>query len=229
MQTKILSCAIVLIAFTAVSAYAQWFPYPGPVIGYPSPGYPGQGVANVRTQVTPRETQVFVDGYAAGVADDFDGVFQRLQLVPGWHEITVYLPGYRTYHEDLYLSPGSTHNIRHTMLQRPAGEPDEAAPVPLVPPRPPMAMRGMPPPNAPPAANPAPFGTLSLGVQPADANILIDGDAWHGAPSENRFSVQLAEGRHHLQIDKAGMGTFAVDIDVTAGETTSLNVALTSR
>ena len=58
-------------------------------------------MATVRTRVTPRDTQVFVDGYSAGPVDDFDGVFQRLQLIPGQHEITLYLPGYRTYRENV--------------------------------------------------------------------------------------------------------------------------------
>ena len=207
--------------------FGQWYPYPGPVIGYPPPGYyQGRSVASVRTQVTPRETQVFVDGFSAGVADDFDGVFQRLQLVPGPHEISFYLPGYRTYRENVYLSSGSSHNIRHTMVQRPAGEQDEAAPAPS---GPPMPGRGMPPPNGQRMAEPSRFGTLSLSVQPGDANVLIDGEAWRGPQSQSRFSVQLAEGHHHLQIDKPGFETFSVDVDVKAGETTSLNVALPGR
>jgi hypothetical protein len=40
-------------------------------------------------QVTPRETEVFVDGYFAGKVDDFDGRFQRLHVQPGEHELTV--------------------------------------------------------------------------------------------------------------------------------------------
>src|SRR5205085_7112607 len=132
----------VVIALAAGTAHAQWLPYPSP---YPVPvmgGLFGPRVATVRTRVTPRDAQVFVDGYSAGVADDFDGVFQRLQLVPGQHEITFYLPGYRTYRESVYLSSGSSHNLRHTMVQRPAGEPDEAAPVPS---GPPIAGRSAPP------------------------------------------------------------------------------------
>ena len=231
MQPKILAWSIVVIAVTAASAGAQWFPYPypGSVIGYPAPGYyQGRSFANVRTQVRPRDAQVFVDGYAAGIVDDFDGVFQRLQLIPGQHEITLFLTGYRTYRENVYLSPGSSLNIRHTMVQRPAGEADEAAPIPLVPPM--AAGRGMPPrPIAPlPSNAPAP-GMLSLRVEPGDASVLIDGEAWRAPQSQTRLSVALAEGHHHLQIEKSGFDTFAVDIDVKAGETTALAVSLTNR
>jgi hypothetical protein len=231
-QPKVVCWSIFLIAMTAASANAQWlpFPYPGPVIGYPQPGYyQGRSFANVRTQVTPKNTQVFVDGYSAGIVDDFDGVFQRLQLVPGQHEITLYLPGYRTYRENVYLNPGSSHHIRYTMTPRPAGEPDEAMPVPLVPPM--MAGRGMPPPRPAGSLPPigARLGTLSLSIEPGDANVLIDGEAWRGPQSQNRFSAPLAEGHHHLQIDKSGFEPFSVDVDIRAGETTSLNVTLNSK
>src|SRR5262245_39277009 len=68
----------------------------------PSPPYPvydtGTGfryilTSSVRLEVKPRDAEVFVDGYSAGHADDFDGVFQRLRLRPGSHEITLYLNG----------------------------------------------------------------------------------------------------------------------------------------
>lgn len=228
-QKKIFAHALWLVALTAGTAHAQWlpypYPYPGPVIGYPPPGYyQGRNAASVRTQVTPHDTQVFVDGYSAGIVDDFDGVFQRLQLVPGQHEITLYLPGYRTYREHVYLNPGTSHNIRHTMVQHAAGEADEAAPVPLVPP---MAGRGVSPgPIAQPAPDASRYGTLVLRVQPADADVLIDGEAWRGSQPQDRMVVQLGEGRHHLQMEKSGFQAFSGDVDVRAGETTSLNVSL---
>ena len=77
---------------------------------------------------------------------------------------------------------------------------------------------------APPASR---YGTLSLGVQPGDANVLVDGESFlSGRGPQSPFSVQLGEGHHHLQVEKAGFDTFSVDIDVRAGETTSLNVSL---
>jgi hypothetical protein len=36
--------------------------------------------SSLQLQVTPRETEVFVDGYFAGRVDDFDGRFQRLPI-----------------------------------------------------------------------------------------------------------------------------------------------------
>ncbi len=221
-QKKIVVHVVWLVALTAGTAHAQWFPYPypGPVFGFPH----GRGAASVRTQVTPRDTQVFVDGYAAGMVDDFDGVFQRLQLVPGQHEVTLYLPGYRTYREHVYLNPGASHNIRHTMVAHAAGEADEPPPVPLAPP---MPGGGVPPGSiVPPPSQASRYGVLSLRVQPGDANVVIDGEAWRGSQMQERMAVQLGEGRHRLQIDKAGFQTFSGDVDVRAGETTNLNVSL---
>ena len=52
--------------------------------------------SSIRFKVSPRNAEVFVDGYYAGTVDDFDGVFQRMRLEPGPHDVTLYLPGYRT-------------------------------------------------------------------------------------------------------------------------------------
>ena len=42
--------------------------------------------AQIRCLVTPREASVYVDGFYAGIVDDFDGLFQRLPVTPGGHE-----------------------------------------------------------------------------------------------------------------------------------------------
>ena len=66
-------------------------------------------------QVSPRQSEVFVDGHFAGTADDFDGVFQRLNIEPGEHEIVIYLEGHRPFSQRFYLQPGKSFNIKHTM------------------------------------------------------------------------------------------------------------------
>jgi hypothetical protein len=224
-QLNTLAHALFLVALTAGTAHAQWFPYPSP---YPGPVmggiFQGNHVATVRTRVTPREAQVYVDGYSAGTADDFDGVFQRLQLVPGQHEITLYLPGYRTYRENVYLNPGSSHDIRHAMAPHAPGEVEDVAPVPRAFP---ITAPGLPPgAMAPPAPRGSQFGALALRVLPADARISIDGEEWRSSQPQDRMTLQLGEGRHHLQIEKAGFQTFAGDVDIRAGETSTLNISL---
>jgi hypothetical protein len=216
------ACSIAIVALSRVPAEAQWFPYPSP-FGFP-PGYPVEHAVSLRLQVSPREAFVYVDGYAAGVVDDYDGVFQRLRLVPGPHEIVIYHPGHRTLRQHIYYNPGSTHTIRHTLDVLVPGEAPEPQPVPrMLPPGP-----GMPPQPGGQAADGSRAGTLALRVQPGDAAVFVDGEPWKGPQSQERLIVQLTEGSHRVRVEKPGFQTFAVDVDVRAGETTSFNVSLLS-
>jgi hypothetical protein len=100
---------------------------------YPSRGPYGRYVlprSDLRIDVTPKEAAVYVDGYFAGVVDDFDGVFQRLHVTPGPHEIVIYLEGYRSIRERLYLSPDHTRKITGEMARLAAGEQNEPVPTP---------------------------------------------------------------------------------------------------
>lgn len=74
--------------------------------------YPGLAYGSLRIVDAPRDAQVFVDGYYAGVVDDYDGVFQRLNLEPGGHriELDVY-PGVPPLDFDVYIEPGRTVTI----------------------------------------------------------------------------------------------------------------------
>jgi hypothetical protein len=202
--------------------FGQWYPYPYPVFGFPHGPLPDH-VVSVRLQVIPREALVYVDGYAAGSVDDYDGVFQRLRLIPGPHEIVIYHPGHRTLRQNVYYNPGSSHTIRHTLDALLPGEAPDPQPVPRpMPPGPGVA----PPQGGPPAQDASRTGTLALRVQPGDAAILIDGEPWKGPASQDRLVIQLPEGTHRVRVEKPGYQSFAVDVDVRAGETTSFNVSL---
>ena len=201
--------------------FGQWYPYP--VFGLPGM-YPHDSAVSLRLQVTPREAFVYVDGYAAGVVDDYDGVFQRLRLVPGPHEIVIYHSGYRTLRQNIYYNPGSTHTIRHTLEALSPGEAPEPQPVPRAMP----AYPGAPGSGVPPATGSrrGADGTLALRVQPGDATVLVDGEPWRGPQMQDRLVIQLAEGTHHVRVEKPGFQPFAVDVEVRAGETSSFNVSL---
>jgi hypothetical protein len=96
------------------SGYRYGAPYRGRVYGYvPAPVY-GALIyyGDVRLQVRPREAQVFVDGYYAGIVDDFDGVFQRLTLTVGPHEIEVEAPGLEPQVYNVMVDPARTVDIR---------------------------------------------------------------------------------------------------------------------
>ncbi len=92
--------------------------------------------------------------------------------------------------------------------------------------------RGAPPPPEtqpephPDVPNPRTFGTLSMLVQPADAEILIDGAKWSVPEGQSRFIIQLPEGKHHLEVQKDGYAKYVEDIGIRRGRTMSLNVSL---
>ena len=119
------------------SSVAGQLRYPGPY-GPPYPYGPYRYVqeAELKLEIMPKEAEVYVDGYFAGVVDDFDGTFQRLRVVPGQHEIVVYREGYRSIREKLYLGPSSSRKLERSMEKLGPGEPNEAKPEPIDPPEP---------------------------------------------------------------------------------------------
>jgi hypothetical protein len=207
--------------------------YYGPYFG----PYFGAVGANVRVQVQPKNAEVYVDGHLAGIVDEFDGMFQNLVVEPGTHEITIYLDGYKTIVQRLYLSVGSTYKIKGVMEKLAPGEPNEPRPVPAPEPLPAQPQFQEPLPAAPPAPVPqaetyAPassdsrFGQVAIRVQPADAEIVIDGDPWKGPQGAERLVVHLSAGTHRVEIRKDGFDPFVTAVEIRKGEVTVLNVSL---
>jgi hypothetical protein len=62
-------------------------------------------------------------------------------------------------------------------------------------------------------------------VQPGDAEVAIDGERWE-APGGERIVVQLSEGVHRVEVRKDGYRTYTSTVRIRAGDTTTLNVAL---
>jgi len=71
------------------------------------------------------------------------------------------------------------------------------------------------------------FGTLAIRVQPADAEVTIDGERWDGSEGGSRLNVQLSDGPHRVEIRKQGFRTYTANIRIRRGQTQSLNVSLT--
>ncbi len=264
-----------------------WSPYWSPYWGSYSYGYPyywggyyrrydpSDALGAARLQVTPRETEVFVDGYFAGVVDDFDGFSQRLRLEPGEHEVTLFLEGHRPLTRRMLFTVGQTFKVQHEMESLGAGEPAPQRPIPTAkPPAPARTRYGRPgqlPPGRP-GSDPAtaeppapgdrgadvdvepmgppppprreprdmrprmerpepsddtrgPSGTLSIRVQPEDAEVLVDGEAWARSGGE-RLVVALAPGVHRLEVRKGGHETYSGLVRIRSGVATTLNVAL---
>jgi hypothetical protein len=259
-----------------------WAPYWGSYYygyGYPywGGGYyrrydPSDTLGAARLQVTPRETEVFVDGYFAGVVDDFDGFAQRLRLEPGEHEVTLYLEGHRPLTRKMLFTVGQTFKVQHEMEPLGAGEPAPQRPTPTAKPPAPARMgsgrpgmqRALPGRRGDPAAvvpapddrdpddrgvdveviepteprevrprgersgrddTRGPSGTLSIRVQPDDAEVVIDGEPWARSDGE-RLVVALAPGVHRLEVRKSGHETYSGLVRIRPGVATTLNVAL---
>ena len=212
------------------------YPWWGPGV-YPYWYVPVYGVrSSVRVLATPKEAAVYVDGFYAGIVDDFDGVFQSLPLPPGGHEIVLYDPGYRTVSQRVYLTPGSTFRLRQTMERLPAGVVSE--PPPVAPPVPSPPEGSFVPFRTPPRGQPGPqpqgpgavaqatgYGSVALRVQPPSADVTIDGARWTSSKA-GEFVIQLAAGSHRVEVATRGYQPFSTEIQVRAGETTPLNVAL---
>jgi hypothetical protein len=212
--------------------YSGWYGYPYYWQRYP-PYYRGwyNDSASARLQVKPRDAQVYVNGYFVGMVDDFDGVWQRLHLPPGEHELTVYLEGYRTYTQKVLFRPHTTLRISHELEPLAAGASNEPKPTPT---GPAPERRPVPSPrrdrdDGPPAEHRADadgFGELSLRVQPADAVVTIDGERWDSPEGGSRLQLQLSEGSHRVEVTKEGHRPYTTTVEVRRGETVTLNVSL---
>jgi hypothetical protein len=198
--------------------------------------------AEVRVQIEPSSAEVYVDGFLAGNVSSFDGIFQRLYVSPGAHEIVVYLDGFRSLVRRMYFSPNSSLKIREKLERLGPGEPFEPRPVPA---DDPQGWRDAPPdPGGPPpmrdesaqrqaprraAAAEVSLGQVSVRVQPLDADIVIDGELWQRAEGLDRLVVSLPVGLHRVDVRKPGYVPFTREVEVKAGDTVSLNVSLNER
>lgn len=227
-----------------------WYGYPYFSAGWgwpyaPYPYYYGYGgaydpSASLRLEVTPKEAEVYIDGYMTGTVDDYDGTFQRLHVAPGAHELTLYRDGFKTVHQSLQLSSGATFKVSYNMEPLAPGEVPEARPTPPPPPPSDQGEGSFGPPETrvspqapsrrpPPAPSAAGFGTLAIRVQPADASVLIDGERWQTSSGQDRLVVEVPQGPHRIEIQKEGFDPYSTEITISQGETAPINVSLRSR
>jgi hypothetical protein len=223
--------------YSAFAGPYGWYGYPwGPWGPWPAYGY-YDNTSSARIQGAPTQAEVYVDGYYAGIVDDFDGAFQRLRVVPGEHELVIYLEGYRPTKQNILFRPRAGYKINASLEKLADGEQPEPRPKASPdtnPQRTPAERpqrgggdadrgeqrRGVP-------AEASGFGTLAVRVQPAGASILVDGERWEGSGTTGeRLLLQLSEGRHRVEVQRDGYQPYATDVEVRSGETATLNVSL---
>jgi hypothetical protein len=220
--------------------YSYWWPYGsfgwyGGYYGYPW-GWGGGSVyhhvehesGSVRVLVDPSEARVYVDGYYAGTVDDFDGLFQRLHVSPGRHEIALKLEGYKTHRVKVYVAPDSTVKLEYDMEKGPGESFEDLS----------RDVRESEPvrerdeeerwteseQRAEKDELAAVGGRLDLTVRPEDASVYVDG-AFRGSARE-ASTLKLAPGRHRIEIVRPGYRTHEQQVDIAPGETTELKVDL---
>jgi hypothetical protein len=105
----------------------RWYGGYPPTGGYTTYGYSDPyrrpfstfDIGELRLDVSLRSAQVYVDGYYAGVVDDYDGAFQALKLEPGAHRIEITAPGYESLTFDVFLNPGQKIKYQGTLRRAP--------------------------------------------------------------------------------------------------------------
>jgi hypothetical protein len=135
------------------------------------------------------------------------------------------------------LSAGSSYKIKGVMEKLAPGDPNEPRPMPAPEPQPaqtgyqepqPAAPRVNVPPaeTSPPLTSDSRFGQVAIRVQPADADVTIDGEPWRGPQGADRLVVHLPAGTHRVEIRKDGFDPFVTALEIRKGEVTALNVSL---
>jgi hypothetical protein len=205
--------------------YDYYEPYYGGYYGWRSPGHAYHYVydgnyGSLRLMVQPDDAEVYVDGYYAGDVDAFDGIFQRLNVRPGRHEIALKRAGYRTHRIRVYVPVGSSLRIRYEMERGTGLEPSES--VVGTPETDEPAEEASTAVAAPPA--PARAGELKLMVKPADAAVYIDG-VFRGN-ADDVEEVDLAPGKHRVEVARPGYVTDQRELTLSSGQSVEQRIEL---
>lgn len=88
------------------SPYAAYYSYPGYYYPY---------FGEVRTEVKPKQANVYVDGAFVGTVDSFNGWWQSLQLEPGNHRVVFRAPGFVPFAVTINVIPGQKVDIKQQM------------------------------------------------------------------------------------------------------------------
>jgi hypothetical protein len=195
---------------------------------------------SLRVIVDPEQTRVYVDGYYAGIADDFDGIFQRLSVPPGRHDISLKLDGYRTHKFRVYVPVDQTLKLHHIMERGTGEDTDQVIGEPGSYRRDDdrdgddrdygrderryEGRRDRDEDDEEDERDDAEAATLRLDLKPSDASVYVDGE-FRGS-GRRVETLRLAPGRHRLEVVRPGYRTIEREIEVRTGETTRVEIEL---
>ena len=220
----------------APAYWNYWWPYRSYGYGY---GWGGGGYGpvgagavysyadtdrgSIRVLVDPSEARVYIDGYYAGVVDDFDGLFQRLHLAPGRHELSLRLTGYKTHRVRFYVGSGATLKLDYE-LEEGTGETfqDLTGGLPVRETRRSSLSFGETPRVE--REEEAAAEELRLRVSPIDASIYVDGE-FRGTGRE-AATLALTPGQHRIEVVRPGYRTEDREVEVGGRTPTEVTIEL---
>jgi hypothetical protein len=213
--------------YRVYSHYPYWGYYDGYYYGYYGWRYPywrpgvvyhyDRDFGSLRLMVRPEHAEVFVDGYFAGVVDDFNGIFQRLHLQPGRHQIALKCDGYRTHRIKVYVPIDHTIKIRFDMEP---GRSDEVTEETV------GSEEDIEWASEDDVPESDGLGLLKLSVRPDDASIYIDGE--HRGSAREVRNVELPAGVHLIEVVRPGFATYEREVEVPADESVEVEIELES-
>jgi hypothetical protein len=214
-------------------SYRNYWPnyYYNPGYSYGWPGYYGYNYrpyGEVRTEVKPQIAKIFMDGDYVGIADDYDGWWQGLPLVPGKHRLVFRAEGHTPYAVTLRVLPNQNSHIKYQMQPGEDVIPEqEMYPERERTEKPPRRNRDYDREQgwerererysdrdrAP--SKETRIG-VSLRIEPADATVYVDG-AYYGTAGRNGDEIQvlLPVGIHRIEVVRPGYESYTQDLNVT--------------
>jgi hypothetical protein len=187
-----------------------WAPYCW-LAGVPSPeGLP----ATVETDIRPKRAVVVLDGVEVGEARDYNGMWDRLHVEPGPHELEFRAPGYQTLRLQMTIRPGRGYLVQHELRPGEGLDPRSTR----------VAEAQLDVAPQPRARE----GRLRLRVLPEDAAIYLDG-AFLGRAGELAAlhgALAVDEGTHVLEILRPGYEPRSLELRVEGRQPVDVQVEL---
>ena len=105
-----------------LGGYYGWYDpfwYDPYAYGYGRSYYGSPWDGGLRLRVKPNDAEVYVDGYFAGVVDEFDNIFQQLRMETGPHRIEIRQDGYEPLSFEVRILPDRTITYRGQLKRLP--------------------------------------------------------------------------------------------------------------
>jgi len=199
----------------------------------PSTGPVNAGRGAIRTRVTPKRAEVWVDGVPVGQARDYNGTWDVLWLSPGQHVLEFGAAGYRDLRLNVTIHAGTTEVIEERLI-RGEGHDPRSDPLPE-PAQPPAVVPAQSPPPAPleeddaaPSLQDTRSGLLWIEASPPDAAVYLDGEFLARADELERMHgpLPVSQGEHTIEVMRPGYAGETLQVEVLGNEPVQVSVRL---